>query len=176
MYLTVFHCLAVICWDGQTPRCSRPPSQELWQYGKSEDDVFKESFLESIRQYLLELKAISPTCHSLERCQPCGRWWALCGQPDKTGSPKDWVELLTCLYKGVIGTTNDNETQRHWKSHLLQLSVRLPVHIGRCFVYQDNFCGRQQCPGRKYISSLLIPKPWCSVRTVFLLVVMLANV
>ena len=44
---------------------------------------------------------------------------------------------------------NDNETQRHWKSHLLQLSVRLPIHIGGCFVYQNNFCGRQQRPGRK---------------------------
>ena len=38
-YVTVFRRPAAGCLDGQTPQCIHPPSQELWQDIKSEDDV-----------------------------------------------------------------------------------------------------------------------------------------
>ena len=36
-YLTVCRCPAAGCLDGRTPRCSHPPSQELWEGVKGED-------------------------------------------------------------------------------------------------------------------------------------------
>ena len=36
-YLTVCRCPAAECLGGRTPRCSHPPSQELWEGVKGED-------------------------------------------------------------------------------------------------------------------------------------------
>ena len=58
-YLTVCRCPAAECLDGRTPRCSHPPSQELWEGVKGEDDVHIKKSLETSYTDLSQPRTVS---------------------------------------------------------------------------------------------------------------------